>query len=534
MEQQPNNPTTVSMAHSVPIRPMPEFNPDAELGASVATRWKNWVADFDMFLLASGVTDPKRQRALLLYQAGTRVREIFKQLPDTGEDKDYDIAKAKLLAHFEPQKNRRYEVYRFRKAVQEPRETLDQFHTRLRTLAQTCEFASPDFELEEQIIIGGASSKIRKRALRDPSFNLAAMLLEGRRDEQSTFQAKDIESTSPDSATSTFDEIDALYRPTGCRNCGGSFPHKGLCHAKGKQCRKCGKLNHFQSVCRSRPIAQPSGSIAQRDSTQNYHSNATQNLIRPLEHYNTGDSDDDYIYGIHSLDKSPRVNVTVDGHSFSTIVDTGATINVIDERTYKTLRGIFLQKTTMKAFAYNSTTPVPFLGKFTATVETRRKITAATFYVAQGSTSGNLLSLSTAQELDLVSLHLNNISKPLPQNPNKDPKLNDILERNAKVIDGLGKLKGQTVHLNIDPNANPKAQPQRRIPYHIRNKVKDAIITLEKDDIIERVPEDEPTPWVSPIVAVPKKDGGVRICVDMRQANEAIKRVRHPIPTVDD
>ncbi|CAB4022057.1 Hypothetical predicted protein, partial [Paramuricea clavata] len=106
--------------------------------------------------------------------------------------------------------------------------------------------------------------------------------------------------------------------------------------------------------------------------------------------------------------------------------------------------------------------------------------------------------------------------------------------RNAKVFDGLGKLKGQTVHLNIDPNANPKAQPQRRIPYHIRNKVKDAIITLEKDDIIERVPEDEPTPWVSPIVAVSKKDGGVRICVDMRQANEAIKRVRHPIPTVDD
>ena len=56
---------------------------------------------------------------------------------------------------------------------------------------------------------------------------------------------------------------------------------------------------------------------------------------------------------------------------------------------------------------------------------------------------------------------------------------------------------------------------------------------LEQQDI-ERVPENQPTPWVSPIVAVPKKDGGVRICVDMRLANEAFKRVRHPIPTVDD
>ncbi len=57
---------------------------------------------------------------------------------------------------------------------------------------------------------------------------------------------------------------------------------------------------------------------------------------------------------------------------------------------------------------------------------------------------------------------------------------------------------------------------------------------LEKSDIIERVPENQPTSWVSPIVAVPKRDGGVRICVDMRQANDAIKRVRHLIPTVED
>ena len=57
---------------------------------------------------------------------------------------------------------------------------------------------------------------------------------------------------------------------------------------------------------------------------------------------------------------------------------------------------------------------------------------------------------------------------------------------------------------------------------------------MEKEDIIEKVPENEGTPWVSPIVVVPKKDGGVRICVDMRAANEAIQRVRHPIPTVDD
>ncbi len=71
---------------SISIQPIAEFNPDTEIGASLATRWTTWLDDFEMFLLASGIQDTKRQRALLLYQAGSRVREIFRQLNDTGED----------------------------------------------------------------------------------------------------------------------------------------------------------------------------------------------------------------------------------------------------------------------------------------------------------------------------------------------------------------------------------------------------------------------------------------------------------------
>ena len=39
---------------------------------------------------------------------------------------------------------------------------------------------------------------------------------------------------------------------------------------------------------------------------------------------------------------------------------------------------------------------------------------------------------------------------------------------------------------------------------------------------------------VSPLVIIPKKNGGVRLCIDMRRANKAINRERHPSPTVDD
>ena len=61
-------------------------------------------------------------------------------------------------------------------------------------MAYMFEFHDVEFEIEEQIIIGGMSSKIRKRALRDPNIDLKVMLLEGRKDQQNTLHVKEIES----------------------------------------------------------------------------------------------------------------------------------------------------------------------------------------------------------------------------------------------------------------------------------------------------------------------------------------------------
>ena len=61
------------------------------------------------------------------------------------------------------------------------------------------------------------------------------------------------------------------------------------------------------------------------------------------------------------------------------------------------------------------------------------------------------------------------------------------------------------VKLNIDKEAILRAQQARRIPFHIRKKVKESLKELERQDIIEPVPENQPTPWLSPIVTVPKK-----------------------------
>ena len=38
---------------------------------------------------------------------------------------------------------------------------------------------------------------------------------------------------------------------------------------------------------------------------------------------------------------------------------------------------------------------------------------------------------------------------------------------------------------------------------------------------------------ISPVVIIPEPSRDIRLCVDMRRANQVIVRERHPIPTVD-
>ena len=481
--------------------------------------------DFDMFLAASGITSNARKRALLLYQAGSRVRDIFAQLPDTGEANDFETAKEKLTQHFQPQKNVRYDVYVFRKAFQQKDETLDQYHTRLRTLAEPCEFTNLDFELEEQIIIGGTSTRIRKQALRDPSYDLKAMLVDGRRDEISKFQSAEIEGKEQMSKLSA--------KPKNCLNCGGPTPHLNTCPAKGKECHNCGKMNHFAKYCRGKPTK---GHKSRQSRSQNFSRSRQRTQVKQLVHAQS-DTDDEYLYPVRdSKTTRPHATIKVLGHSFDILIDTGDSINVIDHGTFLRMKDAHLLETRAKAFPYSSSKPVTFKGKFQAVIETKKRYAVATFFVINSSNSGNLLSAQTAQELGLISLNLCKLAaNNTPNLPQKQDKaLTSIVNKYSNVFNGLGKLKHQQITLNIDETVQPTAEAQRRIPYHIREKVKHAIHQLVADDIIEKVPRTQATPWISAIVAVPKKDGTVRICVDMRKANCAIQRVRYLIPTVAD
>lgn len=71
----------------------------------------------------------------------------------------------------------------------------------------------------------------------------------------------------------------------------------------------------------------------------------------------------------------------------------------------------------------------------------------------------------------------------------------------------------------------------RKVPIPLRQSLKDELDKMVEEGVIE--PVDHATDWCAPMVVVPKKNGKVRICVDLTKLNENVKRQYHPLPAVD-
>ena len=371
-------------------------------------------------------------------------------------------------------------------------------------------------------------------------------------------------------------EVNAVtHNQRKCYYCGFEYPHQAgrACPAKNATCVSCGIKGHFAKVCRkdkeksTRP--KENETPAQQSSTRHaaktdkpYRTKDKQRA-RAIQHESDNESDgsssDGYLYTVQEETHSSKLKTTlrIGDKDIMFLVDTGATVDIIDSSTYDKIKdGVSLRKSTTKIYAYGSTAPLPIKGRFQATIESKKRYTVSQFYVVDGM-GGNLVSAKTAQDLSLIKL-INTISgipvnddqqtpastdtlAPESETPTttheipvvKDARIQDIINRHKTVFEGEGKLNNQKVKLHIRDDVQPVVQPQRRIPYHMRKKVSTELTKLVNLDIIEPV-QDQPTPWISPIVCTPKKDGCIRLCVDMREANQAIERERHVMPTLQD
>ena len=96
----------------------------------------------------------------------------------------------------------------------------------------------------------------------------------------------------------------------------------------------------------------------------------------------------------------------------------------------------------------------------------------------------------------------------------------------------LPKLPGPPLRLNVDPAAKPVAchrvQP---VPLHWQEKVQEDLLRDVKLGVLEKLPTNTPTTWLSRMVITAKSNGEPRRTIDYQPLNKHVKRQTFPMET---
>jgi hypothetical protein len=98
------------------------------------------------------------------------------------------------------------------------------------------------------------------------------------------------------------------------------------------------------------------------------------------------------------------MTVKINNSNVDFLIDTGSSINILDENTFRTIGSKpKFSHFNKRVFAYGSDKTLELIGKFQATIETDSKITTATMHVVKGKHE-NLLCYDTSVELNIVPI----------------------------------------------------------------------------------------------------------------------------------
>ena len=123
---------------------IPPFSPDPD-PVECASRWAIWLQSLEFYFDAADITTDVKKKTLLLHHVGPAAQEIFvkevrPQLTSKNVNETYSNITSEFKSKFEPAINTDFEIFKFRQAKQRDDESIDQYTSRLRTLAARCSF----------------------------------------------------------------------------------------------------------------------------------------------------------------------------------------------------------------------------------------------------------------------------------------------------------------------------------------------------------------------------------------------------------
>ena len=514
------------------------------------------------------VTTEKQVDHILLMSGEEGLRKYNSWTLTNEEKKKPDVIWQKFLTQLEPKVNFRVARFYLQKFSQRESESIDDFVARCRLKAKECAFTNAketQERLVEQLISGTRHLELQKELLqKDDTLTIDQAIDLGRTHEASLLHMKQMAEMCDTKAVNAITSKDKFDKP--CRNCGRVHPFKPRekCPAWGTSCAKCDKPNHWASQCRGNKNIESSGHAATnskpRQERERRHRRKGQKSKKVHVVYQDSDSND---YDSDNFDELSFSEITQHGahdsrtevftslkvklprrpgtHKLKVKVDTGAGGNTLPLRTFKQM---FPEQTDEQGFprsgatqpkntiltAYNGSTIRQFgVISIKCRHDPQGEWTMANFFVVD--TNGPaILGLPTSRQLQLITLHCHvDVQEGSEQPPIHSTQ--DLIKAYPGQFDKVGNFAG-SYKIVIDPEIQPVIHAPRRCPIHIKDELKTELDAMVDQEIIR--PITEPTDWVNSLTYASKANGKLRICLDPKDLNKAIRRCHHRTPTLEE
>ena len=329
----------------------------------------------------------------------------------------------------------------------------------------------------------------------------------------------------------TVDSIQNKHKNRCCPKCGENHRRYDKCPAQGKKCLKCGKWNHWASVCKTQYNTLP---------RERYKSKYDQKYNKNIDAVDNGSDSSDYDLQFHNINNSDdrtevttKIKIKVPGREkipakLLVKVDTGAEGNILPLRIYKEMCPNPPEKLVKHSdtilTAYNKTI-IPQIGTIKLQCKYNQDTWSAEKFYITDTNGPAILGLPSCRNLKMLTLHCE-----IKENY-QIQSINDLLQDYPKQFDRIGHFPGK-YHIVLDPTITPVIHAPRKCPIHLKDEIKKELDKMVKDRVIKKV--EEPTDWVSSLVYSRKRNGQMRICLDPKDLNKAIKRCHHRVPTLEE
>lgn len=533
----PPEPVALDILQNVPFPSKFEIAPSATL-AERAEEWSYFSKVWANYEKSSRlITHPADQRlATMLTCFGRDAMKVYGNLKfDNAADKS-DITKVieKLDCLLVGEYHEVYESYVFNKRDQLKGEPVDSFVTDILDMSKHCNYGElTDRMVRDRIVVGTNCSRTRDKLMNKKNLTLSDAISVAKTFEATAAKLKEMENSEEVNAVGNDDWRKA---PRECNFCGKNHPmEKRKCPAWGRQCTKCKRQNHFAVKCQSQATATQARSFMPelRPSRRNNPKKKRVDAVDTMS-YREETSDDEY----QQVFTIENVNTVYPNKLYAMMklsgerdvkfqMDCGATVNIIPLSIYRSLvRAPSLQPSDVILRTYDNSL-IKVDGKIVCkTINQKNGRKYMVEYQIVGVDHKPILGAKAILAMGLMSINTENV-----MSVSSKAQVN-LKEMYPDVFDGkLGKFAG-AVKLEVDPEVSPVCLPPRRLPIAIKDDVKKHIDDLVKKGVL--IPVNTPTDWTSCIVVVKKENGSIRLCIDPKPLNKALKRNQHPLPTLDD